>query len=800
MLGSALAVGVAATARAAVPTPEFPLTWFGNESVASTDGATGFLINPAAGGVRYPSELTLSLGEVEPDRRLLRGVWSAGGFLLGASDLEGRLRSQLVGFAAGSERLRLGWTGTRLDSRVDGDRVFDHALGMLARPAPWFSLGVTLSHAAEPRFESGRLGRTVTLGLGLRPLALSRARAHALGSRLTLTADLLLAEGAEREQARFRAAGELEIVPGISLRGSLEDHGSAQLGLGLSGTRAALHAQSAFDRDRRRRFASQALSVHRGEDATVLVGPRERRVAEIRIAGNLGDESLPGFSLFGGEASRSVAPIHRQLERALEDPLTRGVLLDLGGTSNMAQLEELRPRIARLRAAGKPVVAFLEQGGGRGDLYLAAACDQIVTTEEADFLALGLRAERRYYRKLLADWGLKIDRSSFGAYKSAYRNFSADSTPPEDREVIEHNLDVQQGLLVAALTGDRGIDRRRLLGLLDGRWWPPSELRKVGLIDSIGYREDALRMLGRRCGLGDKPRPVDLQHAPESRRAWTTRAPIAVVYASGAIETGRSGHDLLSGPTLGAETLVRQLERAFHDREVRAVVLRVESPGGSGLASNLILHATQRLKRETGKPFIVSMASVAASGGYYVALQGDRLFADRFTRTGSIGVLTVRPSLEGWYRRHGVRQDEFERGRYMGAWSLGRNWGPEFQAAADSAIYDFYRGFVTKVAEGRRLRWQDVDAVARGRVWMGEDALERKLIDELGGLEQAIAEARRRAGVPAGEKIRIAESRRPRPGWLERTIGGWLGEIWEQSAHLPEPGALYLWSDVEPED
>jgi protease-4 len=795
-----VALAVAGAARAAVPTPEFPLTWFGDESVASTDGAAGFLINPAAGGVKYPTELVLSLGEVEPDRRLVRAVWSWDGLCLGTNDLEGRLRSQLAGLSAGSERLRFGWSGTWLESRMDGDRAFDQALGLLGRPAPWLSLGATLAHASEPRFENERLGRTVTLGLGLRPLALAPARAHALGSRLTLTADLLLAEGAEREQARFRAGVELELVPGIALRGSLEDHGSAQLGLGLLGTRASLHAQSAFDRDRRRRFSTRSLSLHRGEDPTVLASPRERRVAEIQVAGNLGDEALAGFSLFGGEATRSVSPIHRQLERALEDPLTRGVLLDLGGAANMAQLEELRPRIARLRAAGKPVVAFLEQGGGRGDLYLAAACDRIVTTEEADFLALGLRAERRYYRKLLADWGLKIDRSSFGAYKSAFRNFSADSTPPEDREVIEHNLDVQQELLVTALTTDRGIDRQRLHGLLDGRWWPPSELRKAGLIDSIGYREDALRVLGQRCGLGVKPRAVDLRRAPESHRAWTTRAPIAVVYASGAIETGRSGHDLLSGATLGAETLVRQLEQAFHDREVRAVVLRVESPGGSGLASNLVHHATQRLKRETGKPFVVSMASVAASGGYYVALQADRLFADRFTRTGSIGVLTVRPSLEGWYRRHGVRQDEFERGRYMRAWSLGRDWSPEFQAAADSAIYDFYRGFVTKVAEGRKLAWQEVDAVARGRVWMGQDALEHKLVDEIGGLEQAIAEARRRAGVPAGEKIRIAEYRRPRRGWLERAIGGWLGEIWERSAHLPEPGAVYLWSDVEPED
>src|SRR5262249_50540993 len=161
--------------------------------------------------------------------------------------------------------------------------------------------------------------------------------------------------------------------------------------------------------------------------------------------GVLGDDQLSGFTLLSGaESTRPSGPVHRQLERALEDPLTRGVLLELRGVANMAQLEELRPRIARLRRAGKPVVAYLEDGGGRGDFYLASACDRVVASEEAFFAGLGLRAERRYYREALADWGIRIDRTSYGAYKSAYRTFSVDSTPAADREAIEHNLDIAQ--------------------------------------------------------------------------------------------------------------------------------------------------------------------------------------------------------------------------------------------------------------------------------------------------------------------------------------------------------------------
>ena len=804
---AALTVALLLPARVHAAAAAFPLALFGNESVATTDGATGFFFNPAAGGLRYPSELTLSLSEIasvedprgragiEPSRRLVRVAGSSGGFAVGGSDFEGRGHSLFVGLAGGSEALRLGWTGTSLVAR-GGDHALDHAVGLLSRPQPWLSLGASVAHANRPRIAGERLARTLTLGLGARPFALSPRRAHDWGTRLTVTGDVLLREGDDASAARVCIGGELELVSGIVARGSVEDHGAVEIGVGLYAPRAALHAQSAYDRDRRRRFTTGSLSLHRGEDRSALVSPAARRIAEVRVAGTLGDESLGGFSLFGGDATRSAAPIRLQLERALEDPLTRGVLLDLDHASNMAQLEELRPRIAALRKAGKPVVAYLDGGASRGDLYLAGACDRVVACE-AEFAALGLSIERRYYRKALGDWGLRMDRSSYGPFKSAYRNFSVDSTPPADREVIVHNLDIQQSLLVETLVRDRHLDRGRLLTVLDGRTWPVEEMQKAGLIDSIGYREDARRILGRLAGLSAAPRRVNLLTTTPARRAWTVPAPIAVVYASGEIATGKSGNDLLNGPTLGSETLIRQLEQAFEDRATKAVVLRIESPGGSGLASDRIHHALVRLKRETKKPLVISMGGVAASGGYDIAVPGDRLFADRFTRTGSIGVLFVRPSLEGWFRSHDVRQDTFERGRSMGAWSIGRDWNRESQASADSATYDFYRRFVGKVAEGRSLPWQEVDRVAQGRVWMGEDALERKLVDEVGGLAQAIAEARRRAGVPEGEKIRLAEFRRPRGTLVERLLKDRLGEILERSTHLPEPGAVYYWSDVE---
>ncbi len=794
LLGLAASALAASAHAAAVPPP--PALLFGNESAAAADAGGSLLFNPAALGLRYPSEFALSYAADAAGAPTWRAFANARTLGLAYEDPGHGASAFTLGSAAGGEVLRAGWA-TAWRRGVGGSHATDHRAGMLARPAPWLSLGAAADHVTEPRFAGARLRRTWDLALGLRPLALDRARAHTWGTRLTLTGDVRMLEDGAAAAARVRIGVEFEPLAGLVLRGAIEDHGGVQAGLALLGPRTGYHAQAAYDRDRRRRVTTHTVSLHAGEDLSAFGARAERRVAVIRAGGVLGDESLGGVSLLGGDSRTPAAPLHRALERALEDPLTRGVLLDLRGVGGMAQLEELRPRVARLRAAGKPVVAWLEYGGGRGDLFLASACDRIVASPEGSFAGLGLRVERRYYRRLLERWGIRLDRSSIGAYKSAYRNFSVDSTPAADREAIEHNLDLMQELFVASVARDRHLDRDRLRTLLDGRAWPPREVAKAGLIDSVGYREDALALLGGLAGLGPRPRTVRLSRAPAATREWRVPSPVAVVYAAGAIGEGRSGNDLLMGPFMGSETVGAQLERAFRDRRTKAVVFRVESPGGSVLASDLIRHAARRMKQETRKPLIVSMGGVAASGGYCISGPGDRIYADRFTVTGSIGVVFVKPSLEGWYARHDVRQDAFERGDAMAGWSPARDWDARAQASADSAIHDEYREFVARMAADRGLAVAHVDSVAQGRAWYGEDALARGLVDEIGGLEQAIAEARRRAGVPAGERIRLREYRRPAPGLLQRVIGDVMQGTLERYAHVPDFDQAYLWEDVE---
>jgi protease-4 len=678
-----------------------------------------------------------------------------------------------LGFSAGSNTVRFGWSGYELVAgQPRRERDLDDRAGLLVRPAPWASAGFTVAHLFEPEFRGLHLAREYTIGLGLRPLAWSRARAGDAGTRFTLTGDVTMIDDGDWAQARVRVCASLEPVRGIELRATAADHRLLTFGITLRGVDgSASAAQARVDGDRA--YESYALSTHAGEDRVQSVPRARQRVAVVRMGGVLADEALGGGVLGGGGAQPS-APLHRQLERALRDPLTRGVFLELNGVAGMAQLEELRPRLVALKNAGKPVVAWMQYGGGRGDLYMASAAARAYASPAAEFRGLGLRAERRYYKHALASLGVKVDRVSVGDFKGAYRNLSVDSTPPADTAVIQRLLTQRQELFVHTVTSGRGIARERLLPVLDGRDYDGRTLARLGVIDSVGWREDAMAELGRLTALGRKPRTADLLRRPEARVRWNEPTRIAVVYAGGAIVDGKSGNDALDGGVMGDQTITAQLERAFRTPGVKAVVLRVESPGGSAGASYLMDHAVERLRHETGKPLVVSMGSVAASGGYFMSAHGDKIYADKNTVTGSIGVLFLKPSFEGVYSKLGVRQDDFDRGEYMRALSPARDWRPRDQAAADSSIKRLYRIFVERVSGGRKLQNFEVQSRAQGIPWLGDDAAEYQLIDGIGGLDAAISEARRLGGVPATEKISLLEFHHPRGSLLERVVGSWL--------------------------
>jgi protease-4 len=771
--------------------PTKPFVLYGDESVASTDDARALFVNPAAVGWRYPSEFVLAYADRQQGAGRTTGAATWRRLAFGFTHQSGVDETYGLGFSLGGERSNLGWVTNRRDDLAGStERDYDSSIGWLSRTSAWLSTGATVAHLFQPDIRGVRLRRDYTLAAGIRPPALKPAMAYENGFRWTLTTDASLEEGASISETRLKFGSTIEPWNGFVIGLSFDSQRAWQMGFTFRGVNASAHvtgqvADIHHSPDPERNYGIYAFSAHAGEDRPMVVPANAKRVAVVKLQSALADESLPG-GLMGGGGGTASATYHRQLERALEDPLTRGVFLELGGAAGMAQLEELRPRISKLEQAGKPVVAYMAYGGGRGDLYLASAAARVYLSPAAEFMGLGLRSERRYYRKALDRFGIRFDRSSVGEFKSAYRNYSVDSTPPPDTAVINRMLTQRQDLFVGTVSTGRAVAPERFASILDGRAWPPAALVHAGLVDSILWREEALADLGRLTELGKKPRSVDLTRVTQARTAWCVPTRIAVVYASGPIVTGRSTRDLLDGASMGDATVIAQLEQAFRAPGVRAVVLRIESPGGSASASYTIDHAVERLRKETGKPIVVSMGSVAASGGYFMALHADKIYADKHTVTGSIGVVYVKPSLEGAYAKLGVRQDDFDRGEYMRGLSYARDWRARDQASADSAIRRTYRTFVDRVRDGRKLETFEANAYAQGRAWMGEDAADKKLIDGIGGLEAAIVEARRLGGVTDGEKISLLEFRRPAGSWLERLSGGFVQRSLDDLLRLPD--------------
>jgi len=783
-----------ATLLAAAPAhadPTTPFVLYGDESVASTDDARALFVNPAAIGWRYPSELLLAYANRKQgaDRGTGAATWRR--LALGFQHQTGVEETYGIGFSLGDERASLGWVTDRRDDLAGPrERDYDSSIGWLSRPSAWLSTGATVAHLFQPDIRGVRLRRDYTLALGFRPAALDAAKAYDNGFRWTITGDASLEENAPIDQARLKIGGTLEPWDGFVIGLSFDSQRAYQFGFTFRGVNTSAHvtgqvADASHTPDPERNYGIYAVSAHTGEDRAMFTPPTTKRVAVVKLQSTLADEDLPGGLLDGGGGT-PAAPYHRALERALEDPLTQGVFLELGGAGGMAQLEELRPRISKLEQAGKPVVAYLAYGGGRGDLYLASAAARVYASPAAEFMGLGLRTERRYYRKALERFGIRMDRTSVGEYKSAYRNYSVDSTPPADTTVIQRVLTQRQELFVSALSTGRAVAPEKFASILDGRPYPAASLVHAGLIDSVLWREEALADLGRLAGLGRKPRTVSMGKVVKARTAWCIPRRVAVVYASGAIVDGKSTRDALDGGVMGDATIISQLEQACRAPGVRAVVLRIESPGGSAPASYTMDHAVERLRKETGKPIVVSMGSVAASGGYFMALHADKIYADKHTITGSVGVVFVKPSFEGAYAKLGVRQEDFDRGDYMRGLSIARDWRAREQAAADSSIRRTYRTFVDRLRDGRKLENFEAYAYAGGRAWMAEDAAEKKLIDGIGGLEAAIGEAKRLGNVPLDERISLLEFHRPRGSLLERFTNGLVRNELEGYLRMPD--------------
>jgi protease-4 len=458
----------------------------------------------------------------------------------------------------------------------------------------------------------------------------------------------------------------------------------------------------------------------------------------------------------------------RVLESAARDSRVEGVLIRLEGVrGGFARVLTLRRAIEQVRAAGKPVVVYGETLSSE-DMLLASAASRLWLPDSGSIFLLGLRFESYFVKDLLGHLGVEPEVVRVGGFKSAAEIFTREAMSPEHREQLEEVIDDFFSTLVGGIAEGRGIDADRVRELIDGGPFAARAAVEAGLADACLYPDQIEDALGE-LGAGEQEVQLVEASAYSSFRAsdhglrplWGDFPRIAYVVAEGAIHRGGG----LRG--VACEVYRTLLERIRDDGKVRGMVLRIDSPGGDGIASDLIWRAVRQVHNE--KPVVVSMGDVVASGGYYVAAAADAILAEPGTVTGSIGVVGGKVNLSGLYQRLGVGKDAVERGARAGLLSEARSFTPDERSAVRDEMKAVYELFLERVAEGRSMTRDEVNRIAQGRIWTGRRAESLGLVDGLGGPLEALTEVRRRAGIAPGEPILLElHPRLPRiPGMLD---------------------------------
>ena len=469
----------------------------------------------------------------------------------------------------------------------------------------------------------------------------------------------------------------------------------------------------------------------------------------------------PDLGRWGFGNDLTVSDAVRAIDAAARDPRVKGMVARLDeGDHGLAVAQELRDAVGRFRAAGKPAIAhadsFGELGPGNEGYYLATAFGEIDLQPVGLVGLTGLAAQVPHVKGLLDRLGVEMEVAKRKEFKSAFDPLTGTGMSAPDREQVGALLDDFTGQLVDGIAQGRQLSRDEAARLLGGGPYTGDEGLARHLIDhQWTYGRAVADTLHRLSGPATT---VDLRrYAAAARGPANPLAEVAFVHAVGTIQRGDGGITR----AIGADTFTNALHDALRDPAVKAILLRIDSPGGSAVASESIAELV-RAAKVAGKPVVVSMGNTAASGGYWIAMAADRIVAEPGTITGSIGVIAGKPVIGGALAKLGASVTEIDRGENAGFQSLVRPWSPQEQARIDVILDDLYGRFVDGAAQGRGMPRDKLEALARGRVWSGEAAQKRGLVDRLGGIDVALDEIRAKLRLPPDAALTLTDYPRPK--------------------------------------
>jgi len=463
----------------------------------------------------------------------------------------------------------------------------------------------------------------------------------------------------------------------------------------------------------------------------------------------------PGLTSIFGQRRPTLFEITKAIREAAQDDAVSALLMKISFLQmGWGQVQELRDALSEFRGSGKPLYAYLEFGDNR-EYYLSAVAEGIYMPPET-FARFGLLSETTFYRKTMEKIKVKPQLEHVGKYKSASDIFMREEMSEEHRTSMNTLLDSLYDQMVRDIARDRSLAPETIKETFDRGLLSPDELVEAALIDAILYPDEVEDRV--RDALNGTPEE-ELDKISMNDYARRTglgfdfgKKKIALIIASGTISSGKSASGGWS-EVIGSDTLRRQLRAVREDEGIQAVVLRIDSPGGSGFASDLIWREVELTRQE--KPVVVSMSDLAASGGYYVAMPADYIYAQPGTLTGSIGVIAGKFVLEDLYEWAGMNVEILKRGKNSEMLSASQGFTEEQREILQANIRQFYDRFVEKAAIGRNMAVEEIDRVAQGRVWTGEQAQALGLVDELGNLQDALDKAKEMAGIPPEKEVAL---------------------------------------------
>ncbi len=485
----------------------------------------------------------------------------------------------------------------------------------------------------------------------------------------------------------------------------------------------------------------------------ILVGSvpevRSGTVLTIRLQGAIGESPQQG--LFG--TAVTVHEIDQALRRAAADTRVDAVLLEIGPlTGGYGKVQEVRAAVEHFRESDKPVVAFLELASNL-DLYVASAAN-IIYQIPSGSLILGMYVQQPFYRDFFDKIGVRFEVFASGPYKSAFASYTDTAPSDAQYEMEDSLLENLYRQWLGDVAADREMTVESVATAFDEGYLSARRAQAVGFIDELGYRDMLEAKLAEFAG--ESPLHVsvrDYLRDTEPTELFAPESTIALIYISGMMVPGDFDTGLFGAEVAAGGTIERYIREASEDPSVKAIVLRVDSGGGAVTAADVMGRAIELAAQQ--KPVVVSMSDVAASGGYWIASKATRVFANRATYTGSIGVVMARPDLEGTYALLGINQEIIKRGKNADLMSTTGPLRPDQIDILTRNVTDIYEEFLDVVSEGRNMDRNAVDSVAQGRVWTGEQALDHNLVDDIGGLREALVAARADAGIEPGQRTAL---------------------------------------------